>query len=69
MKKYRIIKITSYDWEILYALEHRVLWFLWREKLEKHKDGCFVVYKDKQTAEEVLQKYKSKNKKEIVWYY
>jgi len=53
MKKYRIIKITTYDWE----------------KIEKHKDGCFNVYRDKQTAEEVLQKYMWKNKKEIVWYY
>jgi len=69
MKKYRIIKITTYDWEKIYALEHRVLWFLRREKIEKHKDGCFNVYRDKQTAEEVLQKYMWKNKKEIVWYY
>jgi hypothetical protein len=69
MKKYRIIKITSYNWEIRYALEHRVLWFLRREKLEIDIDGCFTVYRDKKTAEEVLQQYIWKNKTEIVWEY
>lgn len=69
MKKYRIIKITKYDWGILYALEHRVLWFLWRKKLERNIDGWFTVYRDKKTAEEVLQQYIWKNKEEVVWEY
>ena len=69
MKKYRIIKITTYNWEIRYALEHRVLWFLRREKLQRDIDGYFTVYKDKETAEEVLKQYIRKDKIEIVWEY
>lgn len=69
MKKYRIIKITSYDWKIRYALEHRALWFLRREKLERDIDGYFTVYKDKEKAYEVLQQYIWKDKIEIVWEY
>lgn len=69
MKKYRIIKITKYDWEVLYALEHRVLWFLWREKLERDIDWFFTIYRDKEIAEKILQQYIWKNKTEVVWEY
>ena len=69
MKKYRIIKLTTIDWEERYAIEERFLWFLWREKLERDIDGCFTVYDSREKAESVLKQYMYKSKKEIIWEY
>ena len=69
MKKYRIIKVISCYWQERYALEHRVLWFLWREKLERDIDGYYTVYETKERAEKILKEYLWKNKEEVVWYY
>ena len=69
MKKYRIIKLTTIEGEERYAIEERFLWFLWREKLERDIDGCFVVYDSREKAESVLKQYMYKPKKEIIWEY